>query len=130
MGEITTKYGKNAGQIWKLLNKKGALDKQKIIENASINEHDFHVSVGWLARENKINKNEDKYQLDRTNLTEEIGSNAGKIWKILDIWGEADLSMMKRLADINEQELYQALGWLAREDKIQKDLKNQRYYLK
>ena len=57
-------------------------------------------------------------KLDKTNLTHKIGNNAGRIWKILDIWGDIDIQSIQRLADIQEEEVHTALGWLAREDKI------------
>jgi len=34
----------------------------------------------------------------------------------MDIWGEVNISTIKRLADIDDKETYSALGWLARED--------------
>ena len=60
-----------------------------------------------------------------TNLEDNIGSTAGKVFKILDIWEQADINTMKRLSNQNDEEVYAALGWLAREDKltIDNDLK-------
>jgi len=114
-----TKFGDNAGKIWNVLNEKGTLKKRKLLEIAEINEKDFHIGLGWLAREDKIfRENDEYYKLYNTNLDHEIGAVAGIVWKIMDIWGEADISTMRRLAGTDENEIYSALGWLAREDKI------------
>jgi hypothetical protein len=103
--DLTTKFGQNAGEIWKLLNEKGSLSKEEIQKSTKQNDDDFFVGVGWLARED-------------TNLTPKIGRTAGRIWRILDIWEEADISTMKRLSEVDESQIQIALGWLAREDKI------------
>jgi hypothetical protein len=128
--DISTKYGESAGKIWVTLNDKGCLRQEEIITTTKINEEDFHIAVGWLARENKISrKNEDCFKLDNTNLENEIGSHAGKIWKILDIWGDVDFNTIKRLSDLNDSHVNAAIGWLARENKIFVNEKN-RYNLK
>lgn len=112
-------YGLSAGKIWKALNLKGSLNKKKIIELTKLNDRDFYLGVGWLARENKIFKeNKNYYKLDNTNLTGEIGKIAGRIWKIIDIWEEVDISSIKNLSGADESQIYSGLGWLAREDKI------------
>jgi len=126
--DITTSFGENAGKIWRVLHEEGSLSKEKLLEFTQLTESDFHGAVGWLSRENKIFE-EDYYTLDETNLASEIGSNAGKVWKVLDIWGEIDISTLKRLAGIDEVDVHTALGWLAREDKIWVD-EQQKYLLK
>lgn len=116
---IKIKFGDNAGKIWNALNEKGTLEKRELLGAAKINDKDFHIGLGWLAREDKIFKeNDGYYRLGNTNLDREIGAVAGTLWKIMDIWGEADISTMRRLAGTDEKEIYSALGWLAREDKI------------
>ena len=50
--------------------------------------------------------------------TDTIGANAGAIWRLLSGQGGLGLSALKRLARLDDRELYLALGWLAREDKI------------
>jgi hypothetical protein len=117
--DLTTKFGQNAGEIWKLLNEKGPLTKEEIQELTKQNDDDFFVGVGWLAREDKILLDENnQYKLSNTNLTPKIGRTAGRIWRILDIWEEADISTMKKLSEVDESQIQSALGWLAREDKI------------
>jgi len=119
MRDLTTKFGENAGEIWKQLNERGPLTKEEIQESTKQNDDDFFVGVGWLAREDKISVDEkNHYRLASTNLTPKIGRTAGRIWRILDIWEEADISTMKRLSEVDESQIQIALGWLAREDKI------------
>ena len=128
--DLTANFGANAGKIWRSLNEKGSLGKEKLLEITQLKDSEFYTGVGWLARENKIfNEDGDCYRLDTSNLTSKIGANAGRVWKIMDIWGEVDVSTIRRLADIDEKEVYFALGWLARENKICVD-KNLRYNLK
>jgi len=119
MRDLTTKFGQNAGEIWKLLNERGPLTKEEIQESTKQKDDDFFVGVGWLAREDKISVDEkNQFKLSSTNLTPKIGRTAGRIWRILDIWEEADISTMKRLSEVDESQIQIALGWLAREDKI------------
>jgi hypothetical protein len=130
LNNISKKCGENSGKIWIILNKHGCLKKEKILEHTKLIDLDFHAGVGWLARENKIIKDEEQcYKLGSSNLDVDIGTKAGRVWKILDIWGEADYTSIKRLSDLNDQEIHTALGWLAREDKIDIDQK-QKFKLK
>jgi hypothetical protein len=47
-----------------------------------------------------------------------IGQNAGAVWKVLNTKGEQNLSSLKKLAKLDDKQLYLALGWLAREGKV------------
>ena len=130
MEDLITKFGTNAGKLWSALNEKGPIIKEDITKNTKLNDNDFYTAVGWLAREDKIYKEgQECYKLGNTNLTHEIGANAGRLWRILDIWGEVDFSSIKKLAGIDEKEIFSALGWLARENKINLDEKH-RFTLK
>jgi hypothetical protein len=113
------KFETVAGKIWATLEGQRCLEKDKILKASQLNENEFYAGIGWLARENKIfEEDEDHYGLGTTNLTSKIGINAGRVWKVMDIWGEVNISTMGRLADMGEKEIYSALGWLAKEDKI------------
>jgi hypothetical protein len=48
-----------------------------------------------------------------------IGQNAGAIWKTLNAKGEQNLSSLKKLSKLDDKQLYLALGWLAREGKVE-----------
>ena len=131
MRGLTTNFGENAGKIWSVLKDGDPLTKEAILECTQLDETEFYGAIGWLARENKISEEfEDFYKLDFTNLSPGIGSNAGKVWKVMDIWGDVDFHTIKRLAKIDEKEVHSALGWLAREDKIQFDKNLEKYNLK
>ena len=130
MRRLTTLYGENAGKIWYVLNQEGCLKKDKIMQFTKLDEDNFYAGIGWLARENKITREEeDCFKLGSTNLMTQIGYNAGIIWKILDIWGDADFKTIKRLSNLDDNDLQSALGWLAREDKIVVN-ENQKFILK
>jgi transcription initiation factor IIE alpha subunit len=51
--------------------------------------------------------------------TENIGINAGSVWNVLNEKGEMDVKALKKSAKLSEKDLNMALGWLAREGKIE-----------
>jgi hypothetical protein len=127
---LTTLFGENAGKIWSVLNQEGCIKKDKILEITKLDENNLNAGIGWLARENKIQQEEeDCFKLGNTNLDTRIGSHAGLVWKILDIWGDADFRTLKRLSNLDDDNLHSAIGWLAREDKILVN-ENQKFILK
>ncbi len=111
-------FGCNAGKIWNTLDIYGSLNQSSIVKNTKLSLNDFFIGIGWLARENKISKEMNFYKLGRTNLTNEIGDNAGKIWRLLDLQGPADISTITKVTDIKIEDIYSAVGWLSRENKI------------
>jgi len=48
----------------------------------------------------------------------EIGKNAGLIWKTLNQKGSQTASGLRKLTGLDDKNLCLALGWLAREGKI------------
>ena len=50
-------------------------------------------------------------------MKEKIGINAGFVWNALNK-GLSQLKDVKKETKLSEKDLYAALGWLAREDKI------------
>lgn len=118
MKKNVEEFGQNAGKIWEVLNARGTLTQNKLIDTTKLMADDFYVAIGWLARENKIQKIGLMYSLGETNLNDTIGDAAGKVWKVLDTWGEVDISNIPKLAEINPRDAYCALGWLAREGKL------------
>lgn len=122
MRNIIDEYGRNAGKIWEALNANGSLTQIKLIRNTKLKNDDFHSAIGWLARENKINRQNtaqgSSYILGETNLTTKIGQDAGRVWKTLSTLGENDVSSIAKYSKIETDEVHAALGWLAREDKI------------
>ncbi len=52
-------------------------------------------------------------------MKEKIGNNAGSVWTVLNAaGGRKSLKEVKKLTKLTEKDLYAALGWLAREDKV------------
>ena len=51
-------------------------------------------------------------------LNEKIGNNAGLVWSALEN-GELNVKAVKKATKLTEKDLNLALGWLAREGKIQ-----------
>lgn len=47
-----------------------------------------------------------------------IGTNAGNIWQYLSVNGDVKLSDLKKILKLDVKDIYLALGWLARENKI------------
>jgi hypothetical protein len=123
MKNYINEYGENAGKIWHALNDQGPLSQTKLIRTTKLDEDELHIAIGWLARENKIyidgSQNNYTYRLGETNLTSKIGTDAGKIWKILHTYGENDIQKLSKFTRLEKKDVKAALGWLARENKIQ-----------
>ncbi|MDH6354325.1 hypothetical protein M2132_000653 [Dysgonomonas sp. PH5-45] len=48
-----------------------------------------------------------------------IGNNAGMVWDFLETKGEQTVRGIKVALKVPEKELHLALGWLARENKVE-----------
>jgi hypothetical protein len=59
-------------------------------------------------------------------MKDRIGITAGKIWESLKKGDSVSLSQVPKLIKEKEALTYQALGWLARENKIEYDTKGKR----
>ena len=55
-----------------------------------------------------------------------IGENAGKLWRLMnqDNQRKWELEELKKCSGCDDLELASAIGWLAREDKIQFELRD------
>ena len=51
-------------------------------------------------------------------MKEKIGDNAGKVWSVLHESGKSNIKDLKKATKLTEKDLFAALGWLAREDKV------------
>jgi len=111
-------YGNNAGKIWETLEEYGPQVQTKLIEISQLTEDEFYGAIGWLARENNVRKERRTYKIGKTNLTTEIGTNAGKIWEVLKKRNDLDVTTISRLSKVSKKDCYSALGWLAKEEKI------------
>lgn len=60
-----------------------------------------------------------------------IGTNAGIIWNLLNDYQKWDVTKLCKASGLSEKEVYAAIGWLAREDKIEIEHSidtNEQYY--
>ncbi len=54
-------------------------------------------------------------------LIKSFGANAGRIWELLDREGPQVRTKIQKKTGLREEELYGAIGWLARENKIKRE---------
>jgi hypothetical protein len=124
MSEIVSLFGTPAGTVWQILHERGPLSEPELLDLTHLPEPQLYAAIGWLARENKIRKENNMYVLGETNLGPFIGKDAGKIWRTLEIWGEVDVLSLSRLSRIVEHDVFTAVGWLAREGKVDGEISN------
>ena len=53
------------------------------------------------------------------SVTLQIGETAGVVWKLLSDHGPLSLAKLVERVGVNRDVVMQAIGWLAREDKIE-----------
>lgn len=66
-------------------------------------------------------------------MLESIGTTAGQVWEFLSENGDATPNRLHKKLGVSEKFIYMAVGWLAREDKVefvQDSKKNQLVHLK
>ena len=51
-------------------------------------------------------------------MKEKIGKDAGNVWTVLDMQGTKGVKELKKATKLTDKELYAAIGWLAREEKL------------
>lgn len=59
-----------------------------------------------------------QFKFQKTMNVEVIGLWAGLVWKALNEAEVLGIKQLKKITKLKEKELYAALGWLGREDKI------------
>lgn len=119
MKKLIDEFGWNAGKVWTILNTKGPLKEETLLHTTKLSEDELWTAIGWLARENKICRENNMYKLGQTNLTQKVGTDAGKVWNTVAKQGEIDISTIAKITQITEVDAYCALGWLARENKVE-----------
>ena len=70
--DIINSFEQSVGKVWKALNSKGPLTENKLMRGTGLKNNMFYSAVGWLARENKICKEDTIYKLGKTNLILQI----------------------------------------------------------
>jgi len=117
MIDIIGEFGLNAGKVWNILNSCGSLTEDELIEKTGLDMEKIHIAVGWLARENKIFSDGRLFKLGETNLTSKVGENAGQLSKAIGT-KKVDIFNISGLTHMLEKDIFTALGWLAREGKL------------
>ena len=115
-------FGYNAGRLWNVINNVGCISEEEMMDLTNLREYEVCMAIGWLAREDKIRKDGEQYSISNTNLTYEIGENAGKIWRCLYQEGVEDAHTLLDKTNLSYREFYKAIGWLSRENKIKINL--------
>ena len=119
---IVEDFSRNAGKLWSTLNVQGQLSEAMLMNTTKMNENAFYAALGWLARENKVQKSVLGYRIGQSNLGDKIGGDAQKLWELLSVQKEVDISVIDDLAksvQLEVRDAYAALGWLACEKKIE-----------
>jgi Mn-dependent DtxR family transcriptional regulator len=62
-------------------------------------------------------------------MKEKIIETVGKVWRFLGQNGQTNISQLAKSLKEKEEVVFQALGWLAREDKIEYTIKNRRTFV-
>ena len=96
-------FGNNAGKIWETLEQDGPQVQKKLMEKAQLTEDEFYGAIGWLAREDKVRKDKRTYTIGETNLTEDIGTNAGRVWEVLKKRNDLDMVTISRLSKVPKE---------------------------
>jgi Winged helix-turn-helix domain (DUF2582) len=58
-------------------------------------------------------------------MIQSIGDTAGKVWEFLDEKGEANIIQLMQGVEADAGLILQAIGWLAREDKLRIEKKGE-----
>lgn len=119
MRDVKVEFGINAGKVWEALDSRGSLTRNQLIKHTNLKKDEFQGAVGWLAKENKIRKDGEFFTLDETNLNIKIGEAAVMIWEVIDT-GKSSMSNLSKITHLDEEDVQTALGWLAREGKLDK----------
>jgi hypothetical protein len=62
-------------------------------------------------------------------MKEKIGNDAGLIWNVLHEKGTKGVKELKKLTKLTEKDIYAAIGWLAREEKLSFNKKEDDLYV-
>lgn len=62
-------------------------------------------------------------------MKEQIGATAGAIWEVLKDVDKMAISQLPKAIKQKEAITYQALGWLAREDKVEYESRGNKTYV-
>ncbi|MDI6707907.1 MAG: winged helix-turn-helix domain-containing protein, partial [Candidatus Thermoplasmatota archaeon] len=87
IGNINEVIGASAGKVWHALSEGSKMSLRELLTKTKLKNNLLCSAIGWLARENKIYRDNELYALGDANLTPEIGTKAGKVWGALNEHG-------------------------------------------
>ena len=62
-------------------------------------------------------------------MKEKIGTDAGLVWQVLDEKGTLNVKEVKKVVRLTDKDLFAAIGWLAREEKLRFNQEEKELYL-
>ncbi|MDL2223004.1 winged helix-turn-helix domain-containing protein [Bacteroidales bacterium OttesenSCG-928-M11] len=62
-------------------------------------------------------------------MKEKIGNDAGRIWNLLNESDAKSVKELKKALKMNDKEIYAAIGWLSREEKLECEKKEDDLYI-
>ena len=62
-------------------------------------------------------------------MKEKIGTDAGLVWQVLDERGTLNVKEVKKVVRLTDKDLFAAIGWLAREEKLRFNQEEKELYL-
>ena len=101
-----------------MLDERGCVGRDELLDLVCLSDFDFFTGLGWLACEGKIALNEGVFCLGEGVSSGGFGGFAGRVWRVLDVWGDADFVTLKRLTGLDDVDVDCGLGWLGREGKL------------
>jgi predicted HTH transcriptional regulator len=85
--------------------------------------------IGEAKRDKLRGETKSLNEKKEKSMKKEIGETAGRIWEILKKKGEVSTSQLPRILNKKSVVAYQGLGWLAREDKVEYQVKAGKTYV-
>jgi len=110
--------GMIANRFKKIIDTGKQLTYLDVHKKLNVSENEYYAAVGWLARENKVSNTGFTLHFLDTDSDVKICNDAKKVWKVLETHGEVNITSIRKLTRIDSDEVFSALGWLARENKI------------
>ena len=111
--------GENAGRVWHALQGNGSMDVSSIANGTGLSGSDVEKAIGWLGKEGTLSIIENKYSLvegGHPSITHKYGNAAGSVWEVL--FGNNPSSALRDCLGLEKKVMNAALGWLAKEGKV------------
>lgn len=101
------------------------LSSKQLIEKGNTLFRYYFVSRRFVTKTNFISSLSYYIIFGITMNKNQIGTNAGIVWKLLSDNAHWEYDKLKQASGLSDRDLNAAIGWLAREDKIDFDIDEQ-----